>query len=337
MRKSIKQIVEVVKACPCCGKQFQSKDYFVSRSELHKGWEYRIPCCKSCMEDTLSHYIEEYSKKATENNIDTSNMLVERRAMDRLCMAFDIYYSDSLFESAFKSNTLGSLLSSYMRVANLAQNKGKTYDTTISEKEAIRFSKIDIEELDDEEIEELEISPKTIRFFGSGLEKEDYIFLQEQYKDWTERHECKTKAQEEVFKQLCFNQLQTFKAIKNGEDTKDLSATFQKLLETGKLQPKQNSLDTLSDAQTFGTLLDKWENTRPLPEIDEELKDVDKIGVYLETFFKGHLSKVLNIKNGLSNIYTKFMSRYTVKKPEYDEDNNEALFDAIFGETIDKE
>jgi len=79
-------------------------------------------------------------------------------------------------------------------------------------------------------------------------------------------------------------------------------------------------------------LINKWENTRPLPEIDEELKDIDKIGWYIDVFFKGHLSKMMGLKNGLSNMYTKFMKKYSVEKPEYnDEENSEILFDAIFG------
>jgi hypothetical protein len=172
----------------------------------------------------------------------------------------------------------------------------------------------------------------TINFFGSGFSNEDYEFLKREYEDWTARHECKTKAQEEVFKDICFNRLQNLKALRKGEETKDITAAFQKLLDSGKLQPKQNSGDTTADNQTFGTLIDKWENTRPLPEIDEELKDVDKVGWYIDIFFKGHLSKMMGLKNGLSNLYTKFMKKYTVEKPEYsDEENSEVLFDAIFG------
>ena len=88
----------------------------------------------------------------------------------------------------------------------------------------------------------------------------------------------------------------------------------------------------LADNQTFGTLIDKWENTRPIPKIDPELEDVDKIGLYLDVFFKGHLAKMMGMKNGLSRLYDKFIKKYTVTKPEYeDEDDSEALFDAIFG------
>ena len=173
---------------------------------------------------------------------------------------------------------------------------------------------------------------KTVKFFGTGFSDDDYAYLQDQYNDWTSRCECKTKAQEEVFKRICFKQLEILKANREGRDTKDLDKTFQDYLDTANLKPKQNNLDTLSDAQTFGTLLAKWENERPLPEIDEDLQDVDKIGQYIDVFFRGHLAKMMGLKNGLSNIYTKYMKKYTVERPEYEGDeDNEALFDAIFG------
>ena len=183
-------------------------------------------------------------------------------------------------------------------------------------------------------IDKLDVPQETIDFFGNGFFKEDYEYLQKEYNDWIARHECKTKAQEEVFKRLCFKQLEILKATRAGENTKDLDATFQNLLQTANLQPRQTSGDATADNQTFGTLINKWENERPLPEIDEELKDVDKIGFYIDVFFKGHLAKTVGIKNGLSNLYTKFMKKYTVEKPEYqqDDEGNEALFDVVFGE-----
>ena len=108
-------------------------------------------------------------------------------------------------------------------------------------------------------------------------------------------------------------------------------------MDTGGIKPKQNNMDTLSEAQTFGTLIAKWENERPLPEIDPELQDVDKIGTYIDVFFRGHLAKMMGLKNGLSNLYNKYMKRYTVNKPEYEgEEDNEVLFDAIFGNQIEE-
>ena len=41
---------------------------------------------------------------------------------------------------------------------------------------------------------------------------------------------------------------------------------------------------------------------------------------------------MMGMKNGLSRLYDKYMKKYTVTKPEYEEDDDsEALFDAIFG------
>lgn len=305
--------------CNDCEKEYDANEFYSSSSPFFSNG--KIPYCKDCIEKIYNHYCEQYESE--------NHTFPEKKAIRRICMAFDMFYSDSLFDTAVKNTeTMNmSIIAAYMKIVHLVQYKKKTYDTTI------------YDENNDGVIESYtnlsnnrKARPKTVKFFGTGFSDDDYLFLQEEYDDWTARHECKTKAQEEIFKQICFTQLELLKATRAKQDTKDLTATFQKLLETAKLQPKQNATDTISDTQTFGTLIDKWENTRPIPEIDEELRDVDKIGVYIDVFFKGHLSKMMGLKNTFSNLYTKFMKKYTVNKPEYDNDeNSEALFDAIFG------
>jgi hypothetical protein len=252
-------------------------------------------------------------------------------------MAMDIYYTKVNFDSAMnkikRDNVNISPMGQYMKTIGFTQYKDKSYDNTVSDddKKELAASLVDVSGISNSKIDE-----KTREFFGAGFIDDDYAFLQREYNDWTARHECKTKAQEEVFKDICFNRLQNLKALRAGEDTKDITASFQKMLDSGKLQPKQNAGDTTADNQTFGTLIDKWENTRPLPEIDEELRDVDKIGFYIDTFFKGHTCKMLNIKNAFSNLYSSMMKKFTVNKPEYnlDEDDcdSEINFDSIFGD-----
>ena len=250
----------------------------------------------------------------------------------------DVYYKEDVYNSALKnyreSDVSTSLMSQYMRLIQLLQyNRNKeTYENTLAKEnqhELDASAAVDVST-------DFEADKATIDFFGAGFNNEDYEFLKREYEDWTARHECKTKAQEEVFKDICFNRLQNLKALRKGEETKDITAAFQKLLDSGKLQPKQNSGDTTADNQTFGTLIDKWENERPLPEIDEELKDVDKIGYYIDTFFKGHTCKMLNVKNAFSNLYSSMMKRFTVSKPEYNSDeddyDSELNFDTIFGD-----
>lgn len=311
--------------CFYCGKEYVESNYYKSFGNFFDNIG-KIPYCKQCIEKLYQYYFDKYTNEGYLNP--------EERAVKRVCMAMDIYYLDKVFNSAMNKvkETNISPMGQYMRIIQLSQYQDKSYDNTILEVKQKELSEF---LMDMSNISERNVSEKTIKFFGAGFTDEDYEFLQEQYSDWTSRHECQTKAQEEVFKRICFKQLEILKATRLGEDTKNLDATFRDLLDTAKLQPKQNSGDAMSDAQTFGTLIDKWENERPLPEIDDDLKDVDKIGFYVDTFFKGHTCRMLNIKNAFSNLYSSMMKKYTVNKPEYNSDDedydSELNFDSIFG------
>ena len=330
MAKSIKAKFK----CFCCGKEYVETNYYKSFSDFYSSMG-KIPYCKQCIEKFYNYYYNKYKEEGCVN--------AEQEAVKRICMAFNLYYNARVFNFAMndakKRNINISPLSAYMKMIQLRQNNGKTYDDSIEEMSAEEQAYFISKQLDTAENGGTsEIDEKTINFFGVGFTNEDYVFLKREYADWTARHECNTKAQEEVFKRICFKQLEILKATRKGEDTKNLDATFQNYLDTAKLQPKQNANETTADNQTFGTLIDKWENTRPLPEIDEELKDVDKIGYYIDTFFKGHTCKMLNVKNAFSNLYSSMMKKFTVKKPEYnlDEDDydSEINFDTIFGDKL---
>lgn len=313
--------------CFCCEKDYVESNYYKSHSIFFNGIG-KIPYCKQCIEKLYQYYCEKYTNEGC--------LTPEENAVKRLCMSFDIYFNAKAFTDAVnnakKRQTNISPLGAYMKMIQLSQFKGKSYDTTISDEEKEEKEILSTSLISSIASDDIEVDEETIKFFGRGFEPEDYQYLSTEYQDWITRHECQTKAQEEVFKRICFKQLEILKATRKGEDTKNLDDTFQKLLETAKLQPKQNSSDTMSDAQTFGTLIDKWENTRPIPEVEEELRDVDKIGLLIHVFFTGHMAKVLNLKSSLTNLYDKFIKKYTVEKHEYSGDaDNEALFDSIFG------
>lgn len=314
--------------CFYCGNEYVETNYYKSFGFFFNNIG-KIPYCKQCIEKVYQYYFDKYTNEGC--------LTPEENAVKRVCMAMDIYYTKANFDSAMnkikKDNINISPMGQYMKTISLSQYKNKSYDNTVYEDEQKKLAE---SLMDMSNVSERNVDEKTIQFFGAGFTDDDYEFLQREYNDWTARHECKTKAQEEVFKDICFNRLQNLKALRVGEDTKDITASFQKMLDSGKLQPKQNSGDTTADNQTFGTLIDKWENTRPLPEIDEELRDVDKIGFYIDTFFKGHTCKMLNIKNAFSNLYSSMMKKFTVNKPEYNSDeddyDSEINFDTIFGD-----
>ena len=312
-------------ACFYCGKEYVETNFYKSNSNFYSNIG-KIPYCKQCIEKLYQEYFAKYTNEGC--------LTPEKKEVQRLCMIFDIYYKDDIFYAAIEDATKRKLnisaMGAYMKMIQLQQyNRNKeSYENTITEAEQESFAMASISDLSTETT----VDQKTRDFFGIGFVDEDYKFLEREYKDWTARHECNTKAQEEVFKRICFKQLEILKATRRGEDTKNLDATFQNYLDTAKLQPKQNAGETTSENQTFGTLIDKWENERPLPEIDEELKDVDKIALYIDTFFKGHTCKMLDKKNAFSNLYSSTMKKFTVNKPEYESDedyDSEVVFDRM--------
>lgn len=313
--------------CLCCNEAYDRNEFYDSDSELHESIG-KIPYCKRCLENFYQHYMKKY-KICEYNNI-------ERKAVERICMMLDVYYSDKIFDAAVNESKMKvdtPFICLYFKHVKLYQYRKKNYDSTIYERHQEMKNNDSVMSIyNDIEADKSEDIKAATKLFGSGFSDDDYLYLYEQYVDWTTRHECETKSQEEVFKQICFTQLDLLKATRAKQDTKDLNTTFLKQLEAAKLQPKQNSGESVANNQTFGTLIDKWENTRPIPEPDDDFKDVDKIGLYITVFFKDHLAKMMGLKNGLSNLYTKFMKKYTVDKPEYNGDeDSEVLFDSIFG------
>lgn len=317
--------------CFYCGNEYVETNFYKSNSIFYNNIG-KIPYCKQCIEKLYQQFYEKYKNEGILNP--------ERKAIKRLCMILDVYFAEDAYGIAMERINVKKIdispMGAYMSIIQLTQynRKNETYENTITyeEKKEFQNSFSDISESEN-------VDEKTKEFFGKGFLDEDYEFLKKQYDDWTSRHECQTKAQEEVFKRICFKQLEILKATRLGEDTKNLDATFRDLLDTAKLQPKQNSGETVSDAQTFGTLIDKWETTRPIPEVEEELKDVDKIGLLTHVFYTGHIAKVLNLPSSLTALYDKFMKKYTVERQECSSDSdNEALFNSIFGKkSIDEQ
>ena len=314
--KPIEPVAEDYYKCCTCGKKYtkQSGNFSYSQSPLYKGNNSFLPICNNCLENLVEQYTELLGS--------------QNEAIKRVCLHWDIYFSESLLNSTKKIDANRSRIKCYVKNCNLQQHAGKTYDTYLKEINSERIDTInDLEELKQDK--EIKVSQKTIKFFGLGYTPEQYRFLQDQYDDWTHRHECRTKSQEEVFKNLCIAQLNIQIAQQTGGKVKDAMDSFQNLLGTANLKPCQTNENALADQNTFGTLIKKWENEKPISEPDPEWKDVDGIARYIHIYFLGHLCKMMGIKNSYSRMYDEEMEKYRVEKPEYEGDD-EALFDAVF-------
>ena len=299
--------------CPHCGKwkSTNGNSNFYRSNKSKSGFEHFA--CKSCILDLCTD-VDPKTGVRTDNREKTINTF---RQLDWKFSESDYNAQLQTINEGVGEKVRGTAVQNLIvMVASLPQYKNKTY----------KDSEFAIDDIENNTEEDVKIVQKTLRAakkrFGSDYNNEELMFLETEYQVWVSRYECSQKAQELTFENLSILKLMKRNALKKGLSTKDIDKSYQDWLDTGNLKPIQNTLDTFSDAQTLGTLIQKYEETRPLPDVDPELEDVDKIGLYIDAFYRGHASKMLGLKNRFSNIYEKVMSKYAVRPPSYDEESD---------------
>lgn len=301
--------------CTCCGKEYkyQRNNFSVSYSPLFLGNNGYLPICKNCMDEYYRKLVSFFSGN-------------EEKALERCCQLFDWFYCDEAIAMTQKclsaNKTRVSQYPSKMNIHHI-RARGTSYLDTIKERADKKIESVKDLEKSTEENKDIEISDKDIEFFGSGYTPEEYVYLRNEYEDWITRYEAKSKAQEELFKNITITQLSIQQAKKKGnsKDVTDGMKTLQDLMGSASLKPNQNNDNSLVEKNTFGTLIKRWEDEKPIPEPSEEFKDVDNIKKYIEVYFLGHLAKMLKVENSYSKVYEEEMAKYTVEQPRYVDDD----------------
>ena len=279
------------------------------------------PLCKK----QLTELATDYDKK---EKIRIDN----REKTIKVFQMLDIPFIDSLYQSALQStqeavgekNRATAFQQVLTIVKSLPQYKGKTFENS-------EFG--DLGNPDDEQLSKRKPRREIVKLFGSGFSNEDYLYLQDQYDDWCARTQVDSKSQQTYVSQICLQLLDIYKDRKSNKDvTKKLDA-LDKLMNSAHLQPKQNTSNAATDSLTFGQLIEKWEEEKPIPEPTEEFADCDNIGKYIRVWFTGWLSKALGLKaNVYTQEYDEEIAKYSVTKPEYTEEGNaDEIYEHLFG------
>jgi len=295
------EIKETQKQCLKCLKVKNKKDgFFNSYHSWHS--DGKMPYCKKCLEDYFD-----------EDNVMT---------IKEICRLVDKPYHYEWFRTAKedKRKTLGV----YFTLVNL-NNKYDTYIDSVFELDDNQgIKEEDIENIDKgfrpEDIEKIEFTKEEmeylIDFWGNGYTKDDYEYLQREYEKLTGAYESDSSyAMEIIFQEAAQQRLTIKKKRENGESVDRELKTFQDLLGSANIKPSQETGANATEQATFGTLIKKYENEKPIPEPLDEWKDVDGIRKYISVWFLGHLCKMLGIKNKYSEMYEEEISKYTVKPP----------------------
>lgn len=162
-----------------------------------------------------------------------------------------------------------------------------------------------------------------INFWGRGLSNEEYEFLTNEYQRLLNSYECDSYAMELLFQEVAQIRLTIKKKREKSESVDKELKALQDLLGSANIKPVQETGANATEQATFGTLIKKYENERPIPEPDPMWKDVDGIVKYINVWFLGHLCKMIGIKNEYSMAYEEEMKKYKVEAPKFEEDDSD--------------
>lgn len=316
--------------CCRCGRhhQKQKSNYPASQSPLYKGNGGYLTICNHCIDELFEHY-----KTVMES---------ETEAIRRICLKFDIYWNMEIYAMLNKASTSQSRVRAYISKTNLIKYIGKTYDDTLDEEYADMLrqkevSNIIIDNAEDiPEIEGIDLDPEIVEFWGTGFEPSFYLELDRKYKYWTSGlPKALDKGEEAIYKQVCILEATINKDSAAGKSIEKNVNALNTLLGSANLKPSQkkaeDAAETAFDGMPFGVGIRMYENLRPIPQPDPEFQDVDGIVRYISIWFLGHLCKMLGIKNTYCKMYEMELEKMRIDNPELDEEDDEALFEDIFG------
>ena len=283
--------------CTCCGKEKSVTQFYKSKSCLYKSIG-RLPICKECIGDIYNNYFAKFND--------------ERLAIYYLCRKLDISFSQSCFNAVISNR--GSQKDSlawkiYMQKFNsLGGQNG--YGNTFDDSDEIDIKK----EVEKNEIKN--VDDETLNFWGKGFEEEDYNFLNNEYNNMLSRYECDSYAQEVLFQDIAFQRLDIRKKRQRGDNVDKELKTLQDLLGSANIKPAQENASVNSEQVTFGTLIKKYENEKPIPEPEKEWISKDWIRKYVTVWFFGNLCRMMGKDNPYKEEYDEEIGKYTVHSQE---------------------
>lgn len=293
--------------CTCCGKNQTLNSFYQSQSFLYKYYKV-LPICKSCIDDIYNNYKKQFKE----------DILV----IYNLCRLFDMPFSESAFIGAVQHSekTNWKLYQSYFKQIN-SFNDANNYGSCFNDGENL-YTSNNISGDSNKNIDYFKITPEIISFWGSGFTNEEYEYLEKFYTEFVNNYECDSPAQVLLFKNAAKTQLNADKALANNNINlyDKLMKTLSTILGDSNIKPVQETGANATDQVTFGTLVKKWENEKPIPNPLPDWKEKD-ILEYVKIWILGHLSKMLNLNNPFVREYEKEIDKYKVEM-FYDENGD---------------
>jgi len=258
--------------CSCCGKEWitQKGHFSKTKSPLYHANNGYINICNDCRDSYYYQLIPFFNGDET-------------LAIDRMCSLFDWYLNENGLSASKQTSDDRSRIASFLSKKNLGQaNTGDTYLDTIKEKLIAELKTINSIE-DVEEESEYTITPKMIKFWGSGYEPKALQALQGYYDELIKLCEGKPDVKKQkMMKNLCLLEYQMQINIQSGKDIGTLSNSYKSLFESAGL--KADEADVTNDS--FGKWIMDIEKYSPAEYYQDKKKYHDFFGIveYIERF-----------------------------------------------------
>ena len=298
--------------CRKCGVAYGrlKGNFHISYGSLYKGTGY-LPYCKSCVDEIYEKYLTVCRDS--------------KKAVRQVCRKLDLYWGEDVYEFVEKRNMSRTMMSAYIQRLTNAQYTGRCYDDTLNEEESMWESN----ERPVIHQSGVIVDPDIVEFWGADYSPEFLLRLDKRYKKWTKGQEDLEPGEISLFKHICILEETIAIDSASGRPVDKNLNTLNTLLGSLNLKPVQKKDDAGGnniDASPMGVWIRRFENERPIPEPDPELKDVDKIVHYIQVFFLGHLAKMLGKTTVYSKMYENEIARLRVEDPslsgEYEDDED---------------
>ena len=234
----------------------------------------------------------------------------------------------------------------YLDILCRQEYQNKTYDNTVSEETITRQTMSDAGDMDVvsqyvedvEDDEDRSLTDNLFYFWGPGFTADEYLTMQEEYEDYMTRYIIDGKAREELVKDGCRVSTLKTRALKEGDIDlyNKLSDQWKKMMDAAELSPRAEKNAARQAEIPLGQMIQRFENEKPIPKADPEWEDVDGIMKLIVVYFIGHLCAMLGIKQPYAKYYQQEMDKYRAFIPEYEESDDDEIFDAILDYLVER-
>lgn len=253
-------------ATKCANKEgmLSMSEFYTATSPFYKNGRYSI--CKNC----LKEYVYE-----TNGDINVNKL-------KNIFRIYDIPFFEKEWESAIndKNETIGV----YFKNLYLNHKNQSWIDGDIHENDAVKTNELGVM---DEEL---------IARWGEGWSMSEMQWLERDYTEWLENHDCDKLSTQKLVQMICIKELEIRNARQSGKPTDKLEKSLMDIMNNSNLTPRtQSAVSESGSTKTFGMWIQDIEKYRPAEYFEDKsiYKDYDDILDYWNRFILRPMKNLL--------------------------------------------